>query len=220
MSIAPPFTSTPLRHGDPDSLEASWGLRRIVGEVTEILTEAGSPLDVPVRQAWAAAVVHNPWIGSGTDTDLISAPRPIAARLAKLLSDRLLTALGGVEQVEAFGKGALIGEAGELEHGAALTHTPYFASNLRTMLAGTAVISFADTRGRAGEILTIPLCEKTTGIRRDHYQAVRVRIPDAPRADEIVLVAAAATGPRPFPRVGDRTTDLPLDENLMNGAFA
>ena len=209
-----------LHHGDPSSLEAQWGIRKIVMETANILREGGTDLPIPVRQAWVAAVVKNPWVATGTDSDLINPPQRVAARLAKFLSDRILKALGGTDAIEAFGKGAIIGEAGEFEHGAALTHTPYFASNLRSFLGGTAVISFSDTRGNPGELLVVPLCEKNTGIHRDHYQSVRVRIPDAPRANEIVLVAAASTGPRPFPRVGDRSTDLPLAQELMNGIFA
>lgn len=218
--MSPTAAPTPLRHADPASLEAEWGVRRIVLETTEILMESGDPVARPITQAWAAAVVHNRWIGRPTDDDLIAPPRGIAARLAKVLADGLIGALGGENHIEAFGKGALIGTAGELEHGAALTHTPYFASSLRSLLAGSAVISFADARAAAGDPVSIPLCEKTTGVRRDHYQTVRVRIPDAPRADEIVLIAAAATGPRPFPRVGDRTVDPPIDSDITNGAFS
>lgn len=218
--MSPTVAPTSLRHAAPASPEAEWGVRRLVLETTEVLTEGGDPVVRPITQAWAAAIVHNRWVGGPTDDDLVTPPRSIAARLAKLLADRLIGALGGANSIEAFGKGAVIGTAGELEHGAALTHTPYFASSLRSLFDGSAVISFADARAAAGDPVSIPLCEKTTGVRRDHYQTVRVRLPDAPRADEIVLIAAAATGPRPFPRVGDRTVDPPIDSNITNGAFA
>ncbi|MDN3309764.1 amino acid synthesis family protein [Microbacterium oryzae] len=216
------FSGAPsvLRHLDPSSPEARWGVRRITVEATETLADGEEPLAVPVVQAAATAVLRNPWIGAGTDSELVQSPQLIAARLSKLLADRLLAALGGADAVAAFGKGVIIGEAGEMEHGAAITHTPYFASSLRGFLDGSAVISFADARGAAGQPLTIPLCEKHSGTRRDFYQSVRVRVPDAPRRDELVLIAAAATGPRPFPRVGDRATDLPLDPATLNGAFA
>lgn len=213
-------SSSPPTQFEPSSLETRWGLRKIVVEETETFTDGQMLLPVSLVHVTVSAVLNNPWIGQGTNADLISDPRAIAARMAKLLGDRLLMTVGGSDRVEAFGKGAIIGLDGELEHGAALTHTPYFASSLRTFLNGSAVISFADVRGEAGEALTLPLCEKTTGVSRDHYQTVRVRLPDSPRADEIVLAAAVATGPRPFARVGDRSTDQPLDTHIMTGAFA
>lgn len=217
-SITSCGTPADLRQSDPKSIEAQWGIRGLLTETTEIFSENNSSIRTPIKQTWAAAIVNNPWVGTPTSQELIESPRPVAARLSKLLSDRLLRALGGAEAIQSFGKGAIIGEAGEMEHGAALTHTPYFASRLRNFLNGEAVISFADIRARAGETLVVPLCQKHTGTARDHYQSVRVRVPDAPRANEIVLIAAAASGPRPFPRVGDRTTDQPLDHSLMNGA--
>jgi len=213
------FSPALLRHGDPTSIEAQWGLRKLVVEQTETLRDDGTPVERPILHITASAVVKNPWIGRGTSSELVVSPQHIAARLSRLLADRILVLTHGPQAIEAFGKGAIIGEAGELEHGAAIMHTPYFASHLRTFFDGSAVISFSDTRGAPGEPLTIPLCEKQTGIHRDHYQSVRVRIPDAPLPDEIVLIAAISTGPRPFPRVGDRTTDLPLDTSLMNGVF-
>lgn len=218
--VTPPAAPAQLRQASTTSLEAEWGIRKILTETTEILADGGTATPAAIKQAWAAAIVRNPWVGGPADENLIDSPRRVAARLSKLLSDRLLAVLGTVDAVQAFGKGAIIGEDGEMEHGAALTHSPYFASNLRTFLGGTAVISFADTRGRDGDVLVVPLCEKHTGIVRDHYQGVRVRIPGAPRRDEIVLIAAAATGTRPFPRVGDRITDQPLNNDLMNGVFA
>lgn len=206
-----------LEYSDPGSIEARWGLRKIVVQQTETFREGGSQLSTPIRQISAAAVVKNPWIGLGTGSELIESPVDVAARLAKLLSDRILARVNEEGSIEAFGKGAIIGESGELEHGAAITHTPYFASSLRTYFGGTAVISFSDSRGPAGEPLSVPLCEKHTGVVRDYYQSCRVSIADAPLPDEIVLIAAASTGPRPFPRVGDRMTDRPLDTPQMNG---
>lgn len=214
-SYAHPLTGL---DGFNQTIEGQWGLRKIVVQQTETHSEGGSKLPKPITQVTALAVIQNPWIGHGTDCELINSPQRIAARLAKLLSERILAVTGSAGAIQAFGKGAIIGESGELEHGAAIIHTPYFASNLRSVFEGDAVISFADTRGPAGEILVVPLCEKRTGVVRDYYQTVRVSIPDAPRPEEIVLVAAASTGQRPFPRVGDRTTDRLIDTSLMNGA--
>jgi hypothetical protein len=196
-----------LRHGDPTSPEAQWGVRKIVLYKEQYVTEYGQHPVRAATRATVAAVVKNPWIGAPTDSDLISPVREIAPRLAKLLTDRLLECLGGPGEIEAFGKAAIIGTAGELEHGAALIHTPHFANLLREFMEGESVISFTDDRARAGEPIVIPMCHKTAGNTRTHYQTASARIPDAPRPGEIVIIAAASTGPRPHPRVGDRTTD-------------
>lgn len=199
--------AAPLRHGDPASLEARWGLRKIVYTQEQYVSEYGQGPARPAIRATAAAVIRNPWVGNDIATDLQTPVQEIAPRLAKLLTDRLIEHLGGAANVQAFGKAAIIGTAGELEHGAAMIHTPYFANLVRELLEGEAVIYFSDQRAGAGEPLVIPMCHKTAGTTRDFYQTVTARIADAPRPDEIVVIAAASTGPRPHPRVGDRTTD-------------
>ena len=115
--------------------------------------------------------------------------------------------MGGAGAIEAFGKAALVGTDGEIEHGAALIHTPWFGDVVRQALDGTSIIVFSDARGPAGTSLVVPVWHKTAAATRSHYQTVEVRVPDAPRPDELVLVCAAATGGRPLARIGDRTTD-------------
>jgi hypothetical protein len=187
--------------------EAQIGLRKLVVYREAVVTEAGASPQRPSSQASVAAVVRNPWVGTGPSHDLSDAVARIAPALALQLTDRLVGALGGVEAIEAFGKAAIVGSAGEIEHGGALIHTPYFGNLMREFLEGESIICFADTRADAGEPLVVPLWHKTHAATRSHYQTVSTRVPDAPRADEIVVVAAAATGPRPHPRIGDRTTD-------------
>ena len=186
---------------------AAVGVRKVVLYRETVLSENGSPPAVPVQQATAAAVLANPWAGTGPATDLSAEVAVLAPVLARLLTDRLVAALGGVDRIEAFGKAALVGTAGEIEHGAALIHTPYFGNLVRDFLGGESIICFADTRAEAGATLVVPLWHKTYAATRSHYQTVPARVSDAPRADEIVVVAAAATGPRPHARIGDRTTD-------------
>lgn len=182
-------------------------VRRMVVQVDEVCLEAGVAPAVPARQAVAAAVLVNPWAGLPADADLQPDVERVAPALAQALTERLLAALGGPESVEAFGKGAIVGTAGELEHGAALIHTPYFGNLVREYLQGESIICFADMRAGAGASLTIPMWHKTAAATRSHYQTITTRLGDAPRADEIVVLAAASTGPRPHPRIGDRTTD-------------
>lgn len=209
-----------LRHSDPASPEARWGVRKIVLSVEEYVTEAGERPAVAAKRATAAAVLKNPWIGRPVNSDLQEPAKEIAPRLAKLLADRLLEALGAPSSVEAFGKAALVGTAGEIEHGAALIHTPYFANLLREFLEGEAVIYFSDDRGPAGTPILIPMCHKNAGTTRSHYQTVTARISDGPRPNEIVIIAAASTGPRPHPRVGDRTTDPKVHARDLESVYS
>ena len=183
------------------------GLRKLVVYRETLVTEAGARPARPVQQASAAAVVRNPWVRTGPSRDLSEEVARIAPSLARLLTDRLADALGGVAAIEAFGKAAIVGNAGEIEHGGALIHTPYFGNLMREFLEGESIICFADARADAGQPLVVPLWHKTHAATRSHYQTVSTRVPDAPRADEIVVVAAASTGPRPHPRIGDRATD-------------
>ena len=189
------------------SSDAGIGLRKVVVYQESILAEAGQPPARPALQASAAAVVGNPWLDSGPSRDLSPEAVRIAPVLAKLLTDRLVSALGGVDEIEAFGKAAIVGSAGEIEHGGALIHTPYFGNLMREFLDGESIICFADTRAEAGEPLVVPMWHKSHAATRSHYQTISTRISDGPRPDEIVIVAAASTGPRPHPRIGDRTTD-------------
>ncbi|WP_459981652.1 amino acid synthesis family protein [Nocardioides sp. AN3] len=196
-----------------DSAVSDIGLRKLVLYREAVVSEAGSRPLVPAQQASVAAVIRNPWWGTDPSTDLSAMSRRIAPVLARLMTERLSDALGGVDAVEAFGKGAIVGTAGEIEHGGALIHTPYFGNLMREFLDGESIICFADARAGAGEHLVVPLWHKTAAATRSHYQTVTARVPDGPRPDEIVVVAAASTGPRPHARIGDRLTDPHVTSN-------
>lgn len=187
--------------------EAAPWLRRISVYRELVVTENGAAPRVPALRATASAVVRNPWIGTGPDRDLSPEVEAMAPLLARELTDRLIDCLGSVDEVEAFGKAAIVGTAGELEHGGALIHTPFFGNLMREFLGGESIICFADTRADAGECIVVPLWHKTHAATRSHYQTISARVADGPRADEIVVVAAASTGPRPHARIGDRRTD-------------
>lgn len=190
-----------------DTAPAGVDVRKLVVYRETVLSEAGRAPRVPAERASAAVVIANPWVGTPATTDLSAIVSTIAPPLARILTDALVEALGGVENIEAFGKAAVVGTAGEIEHGAALIHTPYFGNLVRAFLEGESIICFADTRAEAGETLVVPLWHKTHASTRSHYQTITTRVSDAPRADEIVVVAAASTGPRPHARIGDRSTD-------------
>lgn len=182
-------------------------IRKIVYYSEEILLENGLSPAVPAVRATAAAVVANPWLGGTATDDLSEEVIQLAPVLARKLTDRLSEELGGVDAIQAFGKAAIVGTAGEIEHGAALIHTPFFGNLVREYFDGESIICFADDRADAGSALVVPLWHKNAAATRTHYQTITARIGDAPRPGEIVVVLGASTGPRPHSRIGDRRTD-------------
>ena len=196
------------------------GIRRLVTSTEEVLRDGGSSPPAPIRRASAVAVLRNPWIGTPTDTDLHAATKRVAPVVARLLCDRLIEALGGADAIEAFGKSAVVGLDGELEHAGALVHTPYFGNLVREFLDGTSIICFTDARSEAGGTIRVPLWHKRQAATRSHYQTLDVQLPDAPHAHEIAIIAVAATGPRPHPRIGDRTTDTVVTSSILKGIIS
>jgi hypothetical protein len=182
-------------------------VRRICTVVEDVVTELGRPVATPVRRAAVAAVITNPWSGRGVVTDLNEEVVRVAPLVVHELTSRLLDTLGGADRVEAFGKAAIVGLGGETEHAGALIHTPYFGNLFREITEGSSVIVFSDERAEAGAPLTVPMWHKVHAATRSHYQTITVRVPDAPRADEIVVIAAGSTGGRPNARIGDRSSD-------------
>ncbi|NYI66957.1 amino acid synthesis family protein [Spelaeicoccus albus] len=197
------------------------GIRKIVFQQEEIIAECGLPAAQAARKATAAAVIVNPWrhrdVSKDAGDSLAEATEAIAPTLARALTSRLIDGLGGREAIQAFGKAAIVGVDGEIEHGSALIHTPYFGNLVREFLEGSSIICFADERAGAGTALTVPLWHKTKAATRDFYQTATVRVADGPRPDEIVIVAGASTGPRPRARIGDRTTDGAVTAAILQG---
>lgn len=187
------------------------GLRKVITAVEDVLTEGGHPLEQPRRRAVCAAVLSNPWLGGDHSDDLSPEVARIGPGLAELLAGRVVDALGGPDAAEVFGKAALVGLSGEIEHGAALIHNPYLGDTVRELFRGESIIAFSEARGDAGHALAVPMWHKLVAARRSHYQAFEVRIADAPRRGEIVVAIAGADGPRPWPRIGDRTTDVNVE---------
>lgn len=203
------FAGSTLSGFEP--LAVSIGLRRVITSSEEIPRANAEP----ITRATATAVIANPWVGTSTAEDLASESERIAPILAKILTDRLIEVLGGAAEVEAFGKAALVGTAGEIEHGGALIHTPFFGNIMREALEGSSILCFVDGRADAGELLRVPLWHKNAAATRTHYQTLEVQLSDAPNAGEIAIIAAASTGPRPFARIGDRTTDKPVTSEIL-----
>lgn len=181
-------------------------IRKIVVLLDETLTEGGRAVTPPIRRAVAAAVIANPFAGRYVEdlTPLIE----IGAELGDLLIARAVAALGiDGALVQSYGKAAAVGENGELEHAAALLH-PTMGTPIRAALGGgAALIPSAKKRGGPGVTLDVPLGHKDAAYVRSHFDAIEIRIADAPRAGEILVAVAATDGGRPHPRIGGLNTD-------------
>jgi hypothetical protein len=177
-------------------------LRKMVTVVEEILIDGGREAKRPVRKVAAVAVLENPFAGRFVDdlTPLIDAGEELGALLAKKATE----ALGA--PAESFGKAAIVGEGGEYEHAAALLH-PKLGAPLRAAVGGgKAIIPSAKKLGGPGTGIDVPLHFKDAAFVRTH-DAMEVRLPDAPRANEIVLAIVVTDGGRPHPRIGGLTKD-------------
>lgn len=176
-------------------------IRRIVTTTEEPLRELGEPVHTPVRKAAAVAVVANPWLDSGIREDLSAEVGELAPFVAHALADRLLTTLGGAAKVEAFGKAAIVGLDGEIEHGSGLIHTLKFGNYFRDAARASTLLPAVEKRAPAGTVFDIPLKHVTDATIRSHHQSVEVRVPDAPRAEELIVGLAAAAQGRPQARL-------------------
>ncbi|MDN8486345.1 amino acid synthesis family protein, partial [Acinetobacter baumannii] len=173
----------------------------------------------PLKMVAAAAVIKNPWAGQGYVENLTPEIRRIAPILSEHLTKLILDEVGSGEAVEAFGKSAVVGLNGELEHASALIHTLHFGNTYRSAVGAKSYLAFNNTRGPANAPILIPMMDKNDEGRRSHYLTLQFAIPDAPAADELVVVIGAATGGRPHHRIGDRYKDLEeLGHDVKNPA--
>jgi hypothetical protein len=177
-------------------------IRKIVTTIEEIYFEGKGKLSRPLRLAAAMAVVKNPFAnGYAADIGVLSNEysNTLGPKLAKLAVE----ALGTTPIV--FGKAALVGLDGEVQHGSAIIHTRLFGDALRTVAKGHGVVPGAEKRGAAGATLDVALKSAVDGgtladSMPDFFYSFEVRVPDAPRNDEIVIIAAVGDGARPDPR--------------------
>ncbi|WP_223420848.1 amino acid synthesis family protein [Tateyamaria pelophila] len=193
-------------------------IRKIVTYQEDILIEGFKPVQSPWRMCAAAAVVKNPWAGRYVE-DLRPEIMAYGPELGALLTDRITGLCGGGDNIEAFGKAAIVGLDGEIEHASGLIHTLRFGNHFREAVQATSYLAFTNTRGPANAAMQIPLMDKHDAGRRSHYLTIHFAIPDAPRADELVIALGAATSGRPHHRIGDRYQDLKdLGHDLDNPA--
>jgi len=158
--------------------------------------------------AGVAAVIANPWADRGFVEDLRTDILALAPPLAEIMVDKLMATIGGANIVQAYGKAAVVGVNGEVEHGSGMIHTLRFGNRLRVVVEGKSFLSFTNKRAGAGTAITIPMMHKDDEGRRSHYLTLEFHIPDAPGPDEIVIALGAATSGRPHHRIGDRYMDM------------
>ncbi|MBM3484030.1 MAG: amino acid synthesis family protein [Alphaproteobacteria bacterium] len=186
-------------------------LRKIVTVIEEIRHEFGPAPTRPRLRAAVLAVIRNPFSGR-----YVAEVEPMMKELNPLgleMSKRLIDALGGdPKAIEAYGKGSIVGEAGELEHGA-LWHVPGGYA-MRELLGGAkAIVPSTKKVGGLGTRIDIPIHHKDAAYVRSHFDAMEVGVPDAPRAHEIVFVLAMTTGPRVHARMGGlRVEDIKVGD--------
>lgn len=180
-------------------------VRKIVTVVEEIRTEGGRALERPARIAVVAAVIENPWTGQGFVEDLNPGIEANASDLGALLAPAVLDALEA--PAEAYGKAAIVGLDGEIEHGSALIHTLKFGDHFRKAANATTLLPAVEKRGPAGVVFDIPLKHITDATIRSHHQTVEVRLSDAPHPNEIVIALAAAAQGRPQQRLAPLSTE-------------
>ena len=176
-------------------------IRKLVVQVDETRREMNRPVEPPTRRALAMAVIENPCAGHYVENldELVA----IGEELGGLLGSKCVEALG-IEpgRAQSYGKAAIVGEAGELEHAAAILH-PKLGAPLRLAVEkGAALVPSAKKRGGLGTAVDVPLGHKDAAFVRSHFDAMEARVADAPRANEIVVAVVVTDSGRPLARVG------------------
>ena len=181
-------------------------IRKLATFVDETRREMGREIDPPTRRAACVAVIANPFAGRYVED--LGELMEIGAELGGLLGRRCVEVLGiRPEEVQSYGKAAMVGAEGELEHAAALLH-PQLGAPLRAEVGGgTALVPSSKKAGGPGQPLDIPLGHKDAAYVRSHFDGMEVRLNDAPRSGEILVAVALTDSGRPLPRVGGLRAD-------------
>jgi len=176
-------------------------IRKIIVQVDEVLQEGGQAVNPPTRRALVMAVIANPYAGKFSENlDLLI---DIGEELGGLLGERCVKALGiQPEEAHSYGKAAIVGEGGELEHAAAILHPKLGAPLRQAVSKGAALVPSAKKQGTLGTAIDVPLGHKDAAFVRSHFDAMEARVNDAPRANEIVVAVVVTDSGRPHPRIG------------------
>mgnify|MGYP000945110875 CR=1 FL=1 len=181
-------------------------IRKTTVIVEETRKDIGRDVDPPTRKAAAIAVIENPF--AGTYVEDLTELMDIGANLGGMLGEMCVKALGiGPSEAESYGKAAIVGDNGEWEHAAAILHPRLGAPLRKEVEKGAALVPSVKKLGGPGTPIDVPLGHKDAAYVRSHFDGMEVRLADAPRANEILVVVAVTDSGRPFPRVGGLTTD-------------
>lgn len=176
-------------------------IRKLIVMTDETRLEMGRPVDPPTRRAVAIAVIANPC--AGRYVEKLDELMDIGEELGGLLGRKCVEALGITPaEAQSYGKAAIVGEGGELEHAAAILHPKLGAPLRKAVDKGAALVPSAKKMGTLGTAIDVPLGHKDAAFVRSHFDAIEARVSDAPRAHEIVVAVAVTASGRPLPRVG------------------
>ncbi|HWK64493.1 MAG TPA: amino acid synthesis family protein [Rhizobiaceae bacterium] len=184
-------------------------IRKTVVSIEDVHHEGGKAVPRPFRMVTAAAVVTNPWAGKGFVEDLQPVINALAPEVAQVLVAAAMQHMSK-DEVEAYGKAAIVGTSGEVEHASALIHSLRFGNVLRDAAGGTSFLPFTNKRGGPGSCINVPMKNKAKEQEgsRAHFLTAEIVVPDAPAHDEIVVAIAIACSGRPHHRIGDRYIDM------------
>ena len=182
-------------------------IRKFVTYYEETLIEGNRSAKKPWRIFAVAAVLRNPWTGKFIE-NLKPELLAYGPKLGEMLTNRMISLSGNGDAIEAYGKAAVVGLDGEIEHASALIHTLQFGNFYREAVGAKSYLAFTNTRGSGNAPIMVPLMDKNDAGRRSHYLTIHFSISDAPRSDEIIVVLGGATSGRPHHRIGDRYQDL------------
>ncbi|QND46171.1 amino acid synthesis family protein (plasmid) [Rhizobium lusitanum] len=188
-------------------------IRKFLTIIEEIYHEGGKPVEKPLKRGAIVAVIENPFAGSYHEeiTGFMKDLEPLGLDMA----NRLVAALGGDPTiVEGYGKGIIVGQAGELEHGA-LWHAPGGYA-MREVLGGAkAIVPSSKKVGGPGTRLDVPVTHINASYVRSHFDSIEVGVPDGPRANEMAVVLVMTTGPRVHARSGGlKSEDIKGEDGL------
>ena len=187
-------------------------VRKFVIHIEEVLHEFGPAANPPQLKGYIAAVAANPYAGRYVENlmPLMEALKPLGTAMAQ----RLIDALGGVDKIVAYGKSAIVGENGELEH-AALWHEPGGYGMRQLIKPSKAIVPSSKKVAGPGRPVDVPLAHVNAAYVRSHFDCIECSIPDAPRADEIVWIQSMATGARIYDRAGGlNASDIQGEDGL------
>ncbi|MCB1493802.1 MAG: amino acid synthesis family protein [Rhodobiaceae bacterium] len=181
-------------------------IRKVRIGIDEIWHDGGPRRDTPVKKGFIAFVIKNPFAGAYHEDIMwmMDALKPLGLEMSQRLIAEM--ADGDASKIEAYGKGAIVGSAGELEHGG-LWHVPGGYAMREALGEALAIVPSSKKVGTLGTAIDIPIHHKNAAYVRSHFDAMEVSIPDAPKPDEIVYILVMSMGGRPHARIGGLTQD-------------